>query len=416
MTPEQTDCFMAALKKLMLTSSEGVERDGKIEKLRDSELRSGLMFLWLAREANGYLNLTHSEAQSICDTDKNSTLRAYLIRLRNTGVLSDYSTNGTVRLKFADYPGRELITHRREQKVLPDITNLLPTVTNSRCGVTPDEESSETRDGASRVCYPTSRDRAVASLLRDTPSRVSRNFDDYPQNSPSMLVSKLDTTNTDDSGTNLLTATATTAIDPVEEALSVALMAAAGMWMKTAKQLATQYPFEMIRRAVAFWWCNRKSRCGEFAESPGIVLTWLRNPDTVALPKLSQEFMASDLYMHHRTKDEIEADTREAELHSLPDHGAPEPYDICDLWPGESDTWNNVLSMLESELPASTYKTWLMNTAAVIDEGTLTCTVCCENATTREWLSNRLRQMISRTINTVAQQRYHVQFEVRRRS
>ena len=409
MTPEQNECFMAALKKLMLTSSEGVERDGKVEKLRDSELRSGLMFLWLAREANGYLNLTHSEAQSICDTDKNSTLRAYLIRLRNTGVLSDYSTNGTVRLKFSGYPGRELITHRKEQQVLPDITN-------SRCGVTPDEESSETRDGASRVCYPTSRDRAVASLLRDAPSRVSRNFDDYPQNLPSMLVSKLDTTNTDDSGTNLLTATAATAIDPVEEALSVALMAAAGMWMKTAKQLAKQHSFEIIRQAVGFWWCNRKSRGGEFAESPGIVLTWLRNPDTVALPKLSQEFMASDLYMNHRTKDEIESDTRVEEFQSLPDHGDPEPYDICDLWPEESDTWNNVLSMLESELPASTYKTWLASTAAVIDEQSLTFTVVCENATTREWLSNRLRQMISRTINTVAQQRYHVQFEVRRRS
>ena len=115
-TPEQNECFMAALKKLMLTSSEGVERDGKVEKLRDSELRSGLMFLWLAREANGYLNLTHSEAQSICDTDKNSTLRAYLIRLRNTGVLSDYSTNGTVRLKFSGYPGRELITHRKSNR------------------------------------------------------------------------------------------------------------------------------------------------------------------------------------------------------------------------------------------------------------------------------------------------------------
>lgn len=410
MTPEQNERFMAALQKLMLTSSEGVERDGKVEKLRDSELRSGLMFLWLAREANGYLNLTHSEAQSICDTDKNSTLRAYLIRLRNTGVLSDYSTNGTVRLKFSGYPGRELITHRKEQQVLPDITN-------SRCGVTPDEESSETRDGASRVCYPTSRDRAVASLLRDAPSRVSRNFDDYPQNLPSMLVSKLDTTNTDDSGTNLLTATAATAIDPVEEALSVALMAAAGMWMKTAKQLATQYPFEVIRKAVAFWWCNRKSRGGEFAESPGIVLTWLRNPDTVALPKLSQEFMASDLYMNHRTKNEIEADAKDAELQALPDHGdTAEPEGYNDAWPDESDTWNNVLSLLESELPTSTYKTWLTSTAAVIDEQSLTCTVCCGNATTRDWLANRLSQMISRTVNAVAQQRYRVQFEVRRRS
>lgn len=413
MTPEQTEYFMAALNNLLLAASEGVTRDEEFIQLRDSELQSGLRLLWMGKESNGYVNFSHDEALILCGTSAKSTLRYHLMRLRNAGILRTYSTNGTVRAKVAGYPGSELIVHERSRTAS---TNSRTASTNSRMGSTDVIECSESREQGSR-------DRAAGQLLRAAGSRdraagqhYNRNFDDYPQNLPFMLVSKLDTTNTDDSGTNLLTATATTAIDPVEEALSVALMAAAGMWMKTAKQLATQYPFEMIRRAVAFWWCNRKSRGGEFAESPGIVLTWLRNPDTVALPKLSQEFMASDLYMHHRTKDEIEADTREAELHSLPDHGAPEPYDICDLWPGESDTWNNVLSMLESELPASTYKTWLMNTAAVIDEGTLTCTVCCENATTREWLSNRLRQMISRTINTVAQQRYHVQFEVRRRS
>lgn len=410
MNPEQTEYFLAALQKLMLTASEGVERDGKIEKLRDSELRSGLMFLWLAREANGYLNLTHSEAQLICDTDKNSTLRAYLIRLRNANVLSDYSTNGTVRMKFTGYPGRELITHRREQKVLPDITNLLPTVTNSRCGVTPDEESSETRDGASRVCYPTSRDRAVASLLRDTPSRVSRNFDDQPS---TKLVSKLDLISPTETEANLLTATA---IDPVEHALSVAFLVSAGFWAKTAKELAGRHRFELLRRAVGFWWSNRRSNGGEFADKPGIVLTWLANLENTVIPeKLSMDFMCSDLYMNHRTAEERAAMVQdEADAEQCDDDAESE--DDNQPWPEMNEFWAVALERMREELPATTFNTWMEGSRAEFDDRALTCTVIVDSKTKQEWLNARLRQMITREVRKSTGYNLSVTVEVRRRS
>jgi hypothetical protein len=71
------------------------------KQLRDSEFRSGSLFLNLAANSNGYLNCSHEEAMMICGTTKNSTMRGHLVRLRNAGIIARYNTNGSVRVKFA---------------------------------------------------------------------------------------------------------------------------------------------------------------------------------------------------------------------------------------------------------------------------------------------------------------------------
>lgn len=93
-------------------------------------------------------------------------------------------------------------------------------------------------------------------------------------------------------------------IDPVAEAHAFTFLIAAGFWPNTAKSLAKQYPFDLLRRAVGHWYTNRKSQGGQFNEKPGIVLSWLEDIDNTAIPPLSQEFKRSDLYHNHITKAE----------------------------------------------------------------------------------------------------------------
>ena len=287
MTPDQ-QCFMAALETLVDSA----------DRLTATEFRSGVLLLAVASLSNGYANFSHEEAGIICGTDKNATMRAHLIHLRDTGVLSDYSTNGTVRIKFAAYGGREMIVHRRRNS-LAEPTNSLAEPTNSLAEPTVDESKDEKRALSQLLRALRSRDRALSQQL-------NRNFDDYPQNQPSMLVSQLDLTNPPDQSTNKLTTTASSTIDPVEEARSVSFLLDAGVWMKTAKQLAKIHPFELLRRAVGFWWANRRSLGGEFDERPGIVITWLTNLEETTIPEtLPSEFMASALFRRHRAPAEI---------------------------------------------------------------------------------------------------------------
>jgi len=394
--PEQNECFMAAVEKLIDSA----------DRLTSTEFRTGILLLSVAMFGNGYANFSHEEAGLLCGTDKNATMRAHLIHLRDAGVLSDYSTNGTVRVKFAAYSGREMIVHRRSNS-LAEPTNSLAEPTNSLAEPTVTNKDSDSRALSQLLRALRSRDRALSQQL-------SRNFDDYPQGNHVVVVSSNTTPSVDG---NLLTNYTPNALEQAQS-VSILLDTDVRAKPKDAYRLSKQHSFLLIREAIAHWWSNRRSVGGKFDETPGIVTHWLDNLEGFSIPKLSAAFLQSDLYQRHRTKDEMDADLIESTPQLQPDQCDPEqePEGSSDTWPGESDTWNNVLSMLESELPASTYKTWLASTAAVIDEQSLTCTVVCENATTREWLSNRLRQMISRTINTVAQQRYHVQFEVRRRS
>lgn len=414
MTPEQTEYFMAALNNLLLAASEGVTRDEEFIQLRDSELQSGLRLLWMGKESNGYVNFSHDEALILCGTSAKSTLRYHLMRLRNAGILRTYSTNGTVRAKVAGYPGSELIVHERSRTAS---TNSRTASTNSRMGSTDVSECSESREQHSR-------DRAAGQLLRAAGSRdraagqhYNRNFDDYPQNDSTKLVSKLDLNTPTDTGANLLTATA---IDPVEHALSVAFLVSAGFWAKTAKELAGRHRFELLRRAVGFWWSNRRSNGGEFSDKPGIVLTWLANLENTVIPeKLSMDFMLSDLYMNHLTADEragmvmVIRDDPDGQ----PDVERDEPAADDDLpWPEMNEYWSVALERMRYELPATTFNTWMEGSRAEFDDVAMTCKIIVDSQTKRDWLNARLRQMITREVRKSTGYNLAVTIEARRRS
>lgn len=409
MTPEQAQYFLEAMKSLLLAGSEGIEVEGKLMRLRDSEFHTGARLIWLGKESNGYVNMTHEEAMSLSGTSAKSTLRYHLMRLRDVLVLRSYSTNGTVRAKIAAYPGSELIVHDRNSRTAS---------TNSRMGSTPDDENSESREWGSR-------DRAAGQLLRDAGSRdraagqhFNRNFDD---SDPSKLVSKSDLTDPSKRATNELTAV----IDPVEEALSVAFLLKAGFWAKTAKQLAKLHRFELLRRAVGFWWCNRRSTGGEFDERPGIVIRWLADLESVVIPPLSSEFMASDLYRNHRTKDEIaedevaEADEEVFEPQIVDDDDPPlldETAADESADPHLVQIWQMVLTRIQHQIPLSTYNTYLYGTQPhSMDEDTSTLRVLCSNPYQQDFIANRLRQLIKRTLASVTGRQIDIDVKPRRR-
>ena len=385
MNPEQNECFMAAVEKLIDSA----------DRLTSTEFRTGILLLSVAMFGNGYANFSHEEAGLLCGTDKNATMRAHLIHLRDAGVLSDYSTNGTVRVKFAAYSGREMIVHRRSNS-LAEPTNSLaePTVTN---------KDSDSRALSQLLRALRSRDRALSQ-------QFPRNFDDQPS---TKLVSKLDLSSPTETGANLLTATA---IDPVEHALSVAFLVSAGFWAKTAKELAGRHRFELLRRAVGFWWSNRRSNGGEFADKPGIVLTWLANLENTVIPeKLSTDFMCSDLYMNHMTAEERAAMVQdEADSAQCVDDVALEDDD--QPWPEMNEFWAVALERMRAELPATTFNTWMEGSRAEFDDHALTCTVIVDSQTKRDWLNARLRQMITREVCKSTGYKLTVTVEVRRRS
>jgi len=398
-TPEQNEYFMAAVEKLIDSA----------DRLTSTEFRTGILLLSVAMFGNGYANFSHEEAGLLCGTDKNATMRAHLIHLRDAGVLSDYSTNGTVRVKFAAYSGREMIVHRRSNSLaeptnsLAEPTNSLAEPTNSLAQPTVANNDSDSRALSQLLRALRSRDRALSQ-------QFSRNFDDQPS---TKLVSKLDLNTPTEKGTDLLTATA---IDPVEHALSVAFLVSAGFWAKTAKELAGRHRFELLRRAVGFWWSNRRSNGGEFSDKPGIVLTWLANLENTVIPeKLSMDFMLSDLYMNHLTADERAAMAQdEADSEQYVDGAALEEDD--QPWPEMNEFWAVALERMRAELPATTFNTWMEGSRAKFDDSALTCTVIVDSQTKRDWLNARLRQMITREVRKSTGYNLAVTIEVRRRS
>ena len=396
MTPEQNECFIAAVEKLIDSA----------DTLTSTEFRTGVLLLSVAMFGNGYANFSHEEAGLLCGTDKNATMRAHLIHLRDAGVLSDYSTNGTVRVKFAAYSGREMIVHRRSNS-LAEPTNSLAEPTNSLAEPTVANKDSDSRALSQLLRALRSRDRALSQ-------QFPRNFDDHPS---SKLVSKLDITTSTETGTNSLTATT---IDPVEHALSVAFLVSAGFWAKTAKELAGRHRFELLRRAVGFWWSNRRSNGGEFSDKPGIVLTWLANLENTVIPeKLSMDFMLSDLYLNHLTAEE-----RAGMVMVIQDEPAgpndverDEPAADDDLpWPEMNEYWSVALERMRYELPATTFNTWMEGSRAEFDDVAMTCKIIVDSQTKRDWLNARLRQMITREVRKSTGYNLAVTIEARRRS
>jgi hypothetical protein len=97
-------------------------------------------------------------------------------------------------------------------------------------------------------------------------------------------------------------------IDPIERSISFALLCAIRVWTDEAKQLSEQKTLNQVREAVCRWFFNRKSVGGEFDETPGIVVYWLKNWENAGVPPLDPRFRQTEYYRQFRTPLEIEAD------------------------------------------------------------------------------------------------------------
>lgn len=408
MTPEQTRSFMQGIERLLLAASEGIEVDGKIIKLRAAEFMTGVRLLWMGKESSGYVNFSHDEGMLLCDTAANSTMRYHLLRLRNAGVLTKYSTNGTVRAQ-ANYctDSQNLVVHERKAR---------GPSTNSRGGSTPDDEYSE-----SSQC--TARDRAVGQLLRAAGQRdraagqhYNRIFDDYPQETGSMLL-LLDqhTSPSVDLSNNKQTVP-----DEVERVINFTLLKHVGVWQQQAMKLAGIYPLSRIRQAVDYWWQNRKSMGGKFEEHPAIVVNWLQKE--TELPPLSDAFMRSNLYRDFRTKAEIEADriieeeaaqwaaieqaidvTETAAIGDEP-AGIEPDIDVADIW-------QQTLQLIRCTLAEGIFNAWFAGTEMQL-RGTEFVVTC--SRTQAAQLSTRYIAMLKRSLSRVlGQEIQSVKFEVK---
>lgn len=75
------------------------------------------------------------------------------------------------------------------------------------------------------------------------------------------------------------------------------------------------------------------------------------------------------------------------------------------------EVWKKALSQLELQLPASTFNTWVRDTyVQAYEDGEFI--ICSNNAFVRDWLQNRLRQMIKRTLSRIVGRQVQVQFTV----
>ena len=83
-----------------------------------------------------------------------------------------------------------------------------------------------------------------------------------------------------------------------------ALLLAVGVAPETAKQLAP-VGFDLVRRAVAAWYTQRKETGGKYDNHPGMVIYWLRNPMKAGIPPtLPAAWHHSELGRRFRTEDE----------------------------------------------------------------------------------------------------------------
>jgi hypothetical protein len=83
-----------------------------------------------------------------------------------------------------------------------------------------------------------------------------------------------------------------------------ALLLAVGVAPETAKQLAP-IGFDLVRRAVAAWYTQRKEAGGKYDNHPGMVIYWLRNPMKAGIPPtLPAAWHQSELGRRFKTDDE----------------------------------------------------------------------------------------------------------------
>ena len=216
---------------------------------------------------SGHLKLTKTLAQEVCTTQTLGATRRLLGQLKAAGVIN-YRVNGYVYVDFmawcADGPraesdhGRALSDHGRAESDHP-------------------RALSDHIEPATYTHAPA----GVGWLVGITPSSEG---DHQPTNPPITQA----------------------VIDPVEQAIAFGLLKSSGVMPLNAKRLAEQHTLAAIRRAVGQWWDNRN---GQF-RSPGIIVSWLDNPDGAGLPETSSLFERSPLYRQWRTQAEIAEEVR----------------------------------------------------------------------------------------------------------
>lgn len=253
--------------------------------------------------ASGELHLEHDAALAIVNTTAIGTLRAHLIALQSAGIIQ-YAINHQIHVGFLAWP---MIAERANSR--GNRANFTEIRSNSRefptepTPVGPEAEPARAEIGENRAEIGENR-----ANFGENRAEIARNggtigglvgwldcsisSSDQESNQPTNLTPNLE----GEPKPN----------DPVEHALSLALLTAAGVAPVQAKAIADAHPFGLVQRAVGFWWDNRETKF----KSPGIIVYWFKNLGSAGIPgELSAQFRRSDLYRRHRTRSQIEADS-----------------------------------------------------------------------------------------------------------
>ncbi|MGD6873760.1 DnaA N-terminal domain-containing protein [Sutcliffiella horikoshii] len=76
-----------------------------------------------------------------------------------------------------------------------------------------------------------------------------------------------------------------------------------------------------------------------------------------------------------------------------------------------SQIWTSVKERLREEMEKQSYKTWIENTLAAINEDDLI--IYCDNEFQRDWLEKQYIDLIFHTVKVITGQTYEIYFEVK---
>lgn len=251
---------------------------------------------------DGQLLLSLDEALTIAGTTALGTLRGHLIALARAGILRYSNARGALLVGFLAWP---VITQRANL-----ITPRSNVITQRANLITPRSQMEPTEPNDELNRAPDDQNRASHDQNRAPDDQIC-SPDDHLGGIKGGLVGWIDHSLIPSEESNQPTNPITPNLeggpkpDPVEHALSLAMLAAAGVAPVAAKAIADAHPFALVQRAVGFWWDNREAKF----KSPGIIVYWFKNLETAGIPvELSAQFRRSDLYRRHRTRAQIEAD------------------------------------------------------------------------------------------------------------
>ena len=358
--------------------------------------RTARELLDLAAE-NGQLKIGKAALRDLCGTTKDETVRGHLWQLQSAGIIH-WSTNEVVHISFTAWPPVD------PALVQPTLTRDVPTLARATPTATP--APGPDKKGSALVQPTLTRD--VPTLARDTPTPPHTR-------EVSLLVSSSPTQNAEQ--TNKPTAPGPKR-QPWESPLSFQLLTdkRVAMSPRIAERLAAAHPYWEVRDAVAHWFCGRRSAGGRFEETPGIVITWLDNPDEYVIPTLSEEFRQTGLYRDHRTPDELAAEqaaldeAQRQEEQDLAEQAEEAPAAAAPDPPHQPEegtpawAWMQVQRELAIE-QGGTFDRWVNDTRLVEhDPDTNTFTIALPDAFRYDWIVNRLSKQINRKLAVITRQ------------